>query len=64
MVNNLVDVVEFDNVMDINLDKTSWNLKVRIISMWNTPARYLPTVQSCTEVILLDKEVFFFSFTV
>ncbi|XP_057420027.1 uncharacterized protein LOC130714149 isoform X2 [Lotus japonicus] len=29
---------------------------VRIISMWNTPARYLPTVQSCTEVILLDKE--------
>ncbi|XP_057416699.1 uncharacterized protein LOC130711199 isoform X3 [Lotus japonicus] len=24
--------------------------------MWNTPARYLPTVQSCTEVILLDKE--------
>ncbi|XP_057445625.1 uncharacterized protein LOC130737797 isoform X1 [Lotus japonicus] len=30
--------------------------KVRIISMWNTRARYLPTVQSCTEVILLDKE--------
>lgn len=56
MVNNLVDVVEFYNVMDINLDKTSWNLKVRIISMWNTRARYLPTVQSCTEVILLDKE--------
>ena len=47
----------FDKLLDINLTRRTWKIKVRATKVWSVPPNSLPTSAISKEIIFTDVEV-------
>lgn len=48
-----------DFINNVSTDRKSWNLKVRIIRLWERTNYYNPKQVTSLEMVLVDEKVFF-----